>query len=132
MHPTLLSMFMLAEALYGIPKGLERAVCAVESGLRPNAVHKSDGKTDSLGICQIQEPTAKMLGFTGTREELMSPWVNSLYAGKYLRYQLDRYKGDIRKAISAYNMGSFREKADGTTYNRVYVSKVFKVWAEEL
>ena len=37
---------------------------------------------------------------------LFGPYTNATYAAKLLRYNLDRYKGDLKKAIAAYNAGS--------------------------
>lgn len=132
MSPTLLFLFATASATYGLPQGLNTAICTVESNLNPKAVNEDDGGSASLGICQIKLYTARTLGFKGTATELQRPETNIRYASAYLRSQLNRYSGDIRKAVSAYNMGTYREREDGTTYNRRYVSKVFHVWANEL
>lgn len=111
------------EAVVGLPAGLLGAICTVESGMNPNAVHKNDGKGDSLGLCQIKLSTARLVGFKGTKKQLMNAKVNAFYAAKYLKKQIKRYHGDFAKAVTAYNQG--------TTYSNggsIYMTKVFNTW----
>lgn len=77
-----------------------------------------------MGVCQIKLQTARLVGYTGKEKDLLDPGLNIYYAGKYLKKQLDRYKGDIPKAVSAYNAGTYR------TSNEAYVDKVFTAWME--
>lgn len=93
---------------FDIPANLLSAVCFTESSYKINAVHYSDGNTDSYGICQIKYETAQWLGFEGTPEDLMRPETNIYYAGKFLSYQLRRYHGNIHRALTAYNRGNAR------------------------
>ena len=97
------------------------SVCWVESKHKITAIHKNDGDSDSLGVCQIKLKTAKWLGFKGNSEELMDPENNIKYAGKYLAKQINRYKGNTKKAVIAYNRGNAKEL---TVSN--YQVKVFK------
>jgi len=98
------------------------AVCFVESGHNPHAINVSDGGSASYGYCQLKLSTARDMGFRGHVSELWhNREVNRKYASEYLRYQLKRYGGDVRKAVSAYNCGS----ACG---NRRYVKKVMDIW----
>lgn len=104
------------------PKILEGLVFT-ESSFRPSVVNLSDGNTihtQSVGLAQVKPSTAKMLGFKGTPEQLKNPIINIEYGAKYLKKQLNRYGGDYRKALSAYNAGTF------TTKNRDYVKKILK------
>lgn len=101
------------------------ALCFVESSHRVNAVHYDDGGSSSLGYCQIKLKTARWLGYKGSITNLwLNKETNKHWAGTYLRYQLKRYKGDIKKAVSAYNCG----RACGNT---LYVDKVMKAWKEK-
>ncbi len=128
---TLALAFAVSTSFFNLPPGLLSAVCWVESNHRPHAINKYDGGTPSYGICQIKEKVARDLGYNGTIKELhKNPITNAWYAAKLLKYQLDRYEGDPRKAVSAYNMGHFKERK-GKTLNRKYVSKVFKAWSED-
>jgi len=98
------------------------AICDVESGGKTNAINQNDGGTASYGVCQIKYATAKQLGFRGTVSELwLNPDTNRYWAGKYLEKQYNRYKGDILKAISAYNCGR-------ACNNKGYVRKVLSKW----
>lgn len=124
-----LAFIMTAQAL-NLPTGLQSALCFVESNHKVKAINVFDGGSPSLGVCQIKLATAKGVGFTGTAKELQETTTNVYYAGKYLKQQLKRYGGDIRKGVAAYNAGAHRENANGLTMNRKYVSKVFKAWAE--
>jgi soluble lytic murein transglycosylase-like protein len=100
-------LFSVIAAEEDVQAPLLRAVCWVESRHR-NVSRIVDGKSPSYGICQIKLATARMLGFTGQVRELKVLEVNIRYAAKYLRYQLNRYKQDWRKAVTAYNRGTFR------------------------
>lgn len=124
-------IFATVTQTFGTPPGLLSALCYVESKHRPYAFNENDGGSSSIGICQIKLGTARGLGFKGTAEELSRPKTNIYYAGKYLKTQIKRYGGDIKKAISAYNAGTHRENDLGLTLNRLYVAKVFKAWSED-
>ena len=103
----------------GVPHRLLKSICMVESKLNPKAFNKYDGGSPSYGLCQVKLKTAKWVGYRGNARGLFNPYTNAGLAGKYLRYQLDRYNGDWIKAISAYNRGSAR-----LTKNRKYVNLV--------
>lgn len=104
---------------------LLRAICTVESGLNPKALNPKDGGSASHGMCQIKYTTAKTVGYRGTEKELYNVKTNALYAAKYLKYQLQRYKGDWLKATSAYNRGSYHPS------NHKYVKRVVNVIIKE-
>ncbi len=123
-------MFIALSQAYNLPPGLLSAVCFVESSHRPTVVHVDDGGGDSVGLCQVKLGTARFLGFKGQPSALKNPNVNALLASKYLAYQLDRYDGNTIKAISAYNMGSFKLNAAGVIANKSYVLKVLKALKE--
>jgi soluble lytic murein transglycosylase-like protein len=109
----------------GVPGTLLLAICTVESG-GTNYVRAHDGPSSTFGVCQIKSETAKMLGFKGKESDLMKPKVNIEYAARYLRYQLDRYDGDICRATAAYNTGTYlpSDKVLGRPKNFGYVKKV--------
>lgn len=123
-------MFLTATQEFNLPEGMLSAICYVESGHRIHARHDDDGGSPSLGICEIKITTATMLGFTGTEKQLMRPKTNIHYAAKYLAYQIKRYK-DPMAAISAYNMGTYKEGENGFPRNQKYVNKVFSAWLEK-
>lgn len=123
----LLVLFASVSQTFNLPEGLLSSVCFVESSYNVKAVHIDDGGADSIGVCQVQHSTARLFGFHGTAAQLQNPKINAYYAGRYLSWQLNRYDGNMHKAIAAYNAGSWRIR-DGKTRNQQYVNKVFKVW----
>lgn len=98
-------LFATTSAQFKLPENLLSSLCWVESKHKVDAIHKDDGTTNSVGICQIKLKTAKWMGFKGTEKQLMDPKTNIYYAAKYLAYQHSRYKS-INKAIIAYNIGN--------------------------
>lgn len=127
---TIVLLFASATQTFNLPPKLIDSLCFVESSYRVRIVHKDDGKHNSVGVCQVQLPTARTLGYKGTEKGLLLPSVNIHYAAKYLRKQLDRYH-DVNKAVAAYNAGSYRTK-NGIAVNQAYIKKVKKTWNERL
>lgn len=108
-----------------LPILLLLSICTIETGLNPNSINLNDKPTGSYGICQVKPETAEfMLSRKVLNSELMQPYFNAEVAAKYLKYQYDRYDGDLDAVISAYNAGTFTSK------NRKYVLKVKKVMWE--
>ncbi len=64
---------------HGVPERLVRRIIMRESKYNPKARNRS-----FWGLMQISYPTAKSMGFKGTREELLNPVVNLRYAVPYL------------------------------------------------
>lgn len=61
------------------------------------------------GLAQLMPGTARQLGVNAD-----DPNANLEGGARYLRYQLDRFGGDLEKALAAYNAGPERvRKADG-------------------
>lgn len=120
---TLASLFILATTSFNLPTGLLSSICFIESGHDINAIHHDDGTTDSLGVCQVQLPTARTVGFKGTAKELMKPEVNTIVAAAYLKHQIDRYNGDIKRAVISYNIGSAKDLT-----STKYQIKVYRHW----
>lgn len=102
---SLTALFLIASINLDLPPDLLKSICTVESGLNTKAYKPKDGKSPSYGVCQIKEATARFVGFKGTKQQLMKPEVNIYYAGKYLKYQHNRYH-DWTRAICAFNKGS--------------------------
>lgn len=122
----LVAAFLAASTAFNLPPGLLSAVCWVESSHTPQAIHLHDGNTPSHGVCQVKESTARQVGYNGPVSHLRKIDVNTMIAGAYLRYQLDRYDQNVAKAIGAFNAGSYRPHK-----NQKYIDKVFKAWNEE-
>jgi soluble lytic murein transglycosylase-like protein len=124
---TFSAIIISAAKSVGISANLLLAICTVESNLT-NVLVMHDGGSPSVGICQIKKTTAFQMGFRGKLMDLMNPYANAKYSALYLKYQLDRYNGDVVKAISAYNAGTYNEsknpKSKGKPRNLKYVHKV--------
>jgi len=122
----LMALFITASTQFALPAGLLSSLCYVESSHKINAIHKDDGRGNSVGVCQIKIETAQWLGFSGTEVQLMDPAVNIYYSAKYLAYQRNRYHS-IEKAVIAYNIGHA-----GDLTSTKYSVKVFKQWRQDV
>jgi soluble lytic murein transglycosylase-like protein len=82
---------------HGLSQELLNAVMQVESGGDPQAVSRSGAR----GLMQLMPQTATMLGVSDS----FNPSMNLDGGARYLRSLLDRYDGDLDRALGAYNAG---------------------------
>lgn len=80
-----------------LPAPLVRAVIEAESAYRPCAVSNKGAE----GLMQIMPDTAAALNVS----DVFDPKQNIAAGAKYLKQLLDRYKGDSKLALAAYNAG---------------------------
>lgn len=118
----LTTLFISFSIQYGLPANLLSSLCYVESKHKISAIHRDDGGSSSLGVCQIKLSTAKGLGFKGSAKDLMRPDTNISYAAKYLSKQIHRYNS-VRLGVIAYNRGNAKHLTTSK-----YQRKVFKEW----
>lgn len=86
-----------AAASNGIDPALLKGLVSQESGFNPNA----RSGAGAVGLTQLMPGTAATLGVTNPLDP-----AQSLQGGaKYLREQLDRFGGDEKLALAAYNAG---------------------------
>lgn len=103
----------------GLDPKLIRGIVRTESSEDPAAKsHKG-----ARGLMQLMPATAKWRGFTGNDEDLHDPKVNVSLGVDYFKYLLDKYKGDVPKALSAYNQGPGNLAKEGID-NPEYAEKV--------
>ncbi|HSK20433.1 MAG TPA: lytic transglycosylase domain-containing protein [Longimicrobiales bacterium] len=72
-----------------------------ESSFRTRAV----SPVGAVGLTQLLPSTARWLVPGTTRSDLMKPETNLRVGFQYLRYLMDKYEGDEKLALTAYNRG---------------------------
>ena len=82
---------------HGIDPALLKALIRQESNFNPNAVSPAG----ATGLTQLMPATAQGLGVT----DPTNPQQAIEGGAKYLRQQLDRFGGDEKMALAAYNAG---------------------------
>lgn len=96
--------FSQSAAKYRLPESLLLALARGESNFDP----KARSSANAYGLMQILWPsTAKDLGINSL-QELLTPCVNVDAGAHYIRQLLDRYQGNLHKAVAAYNYGPGR------------------------
>lgn len=104
---------------HGVDPALIRAVIQAESGGDPYAVSPAGAQ----GLMQLMPETARELGVT----DPFDPQQNIQAGTRYLRMLLDRYNGDVRLALEAYNrgMGNLERDPGGTpAETRLYIARI--------
>ncbi len=82
----------------GLPVPMVRAVIEQESGYRPCAVSPKGAR----GLMQLMPDTAGDLSV----KDVFDPKENIAAGSKYLKQLLDKYKGNNKLALAAYNAGT--------------------------
>lgn len=105
---------------HGLDPALVLAVVSVESGFRADAVSRKGAQ----GLMQLMPGTARELGVTRP----FDPAANLDGGTRYLNSLLHQYKGDLKRALAAYNAGPGAVKRHGGVppyrETRDYVQKV--------
>lgn len=102
--PKFLSAVAAASKKYGVPADLLAAQIQAESGWRPDA----RSPAGALGISQFMPGTAKGYGINP-----LDPLQSIDAQGKMMGSLLKSYKGDVAKALAAYNAGAGAVKKYG-------------------
>lgn len=97
---------------HAVPLELVKGLIGQESQFNPNAYRfeplsptTTADDDASRGLMQVLYATARGEGYTGTATGLFEVAPNIEFGVRYLRRQLDRSRGDVAAAISAYNGG---------------------------
>ena len=98
---------------YRVDREIIYSVIKIESNFREHIIsHKG-----AVGLMQIMPPTGEWMAESHdlpySREMLLDPVYNIKIGTLYLHYLMDRYDGDIKKVLVAYNAGPSRLK-DGS------------------
>ena len=118
-------MFIIQTAShYQIDPALIKAIIMAESGYNTKAVSKRGAK----GLMQLMPETAQSLGV----EDIFNPHQNITGGVQYFKQMVNRFNGDLKLALAAYNAGSRNVR----NYNGVppfkathsYIKKVFKYY----
>lgn len=119
-----------ASASERLEPALLRAVIRVESAFN----HRAVSRAGATGLMQIMPMTAAELGKPQALDH-RNPRANILTGAHYLRSLIDRFRGDLRLAVAAYNAGPKAViKYRGVPpypETRRYVKKVFAALAKE-
>ncbi len=97
----------LAAAIYdvalseGVDPGLAFRLVRTESGFNPNA----KSKAGAVGYTQVLPSTARLYEPGLTNRQLFDRSTNLRLGFRYLRDLLERYNGNLRLALLAYNRG---------------------------
>jgi soluble lytic murein transglycosylase-like protein len=116
-----------ASRKYGVEPGLIKAVISVESGGNPNALSPAGAQ----GLMQLMPKTAAELGVNNP----LDPAENIMAGTRYLRQLLDRYWGNVRLALAAYNwgMGNLEKRPDAMPKEtKNYIIKVENLYRTHL
>jgi soluble lytic murein transglycosylase-like protein len=107
---------------YNLSPGLIRGVIQAESNFRVNVVSRAGAQ----GLMQLMPATAKELGVT----KPLDIDQNIDGGARYLRKMLDRFGGDVKLALAAYNAGpgTVRKYAGNVPYRETiqYVNRVMR------
>ena len=110
-----------AAKTHGIDNELIRAVIQVESGWNPNA----RSKVGAMGLMQLKPGTARELGVKNAYD----PAQNIAGGSKYLARLVKKYKGDVSKALMAYNCGPGNvNKGRIPKASKAYAKKVMGIY----
>lgn len=90
-----------AAAEYDIDPEIAFGLVRAESSFRNQAT----SRVGAVGLTQLMPRTAVWMEPGVTRNQLRDPETNLRVGFKYLRYLLDKYEGDEKLALLAYNRG---------------------------
>ena len=125
-HKDLDRLITNAAKTYDLDPALIKAVIKAESAFDPRAVSFKGAK----GLMQLMPATAREMNVV----DAFNPRDNISGGTRYLRYLLDRYQGDVKLALAAYNMGPERIRENKNIppirETRLYLQRVMKYYQD--
>jgi soluble lytic murein transglycosylase-like protein len=121
--PSISDVISRASRRYGVEESLIKAVIQVESNFKSKAVSPAGAQ----GLMQLMPATAAGLGVTDS----FNPEQNIMAGTRFLKDLLNRYGGDLDKALAAYNWGPGnvdRGKKQLPQETREYLVRVKKLY----
>jgi len=119
-HPIILK----AANRFQVDPALVKAIIMAESGYDPRAISKVGAK----GLMQLMPATAEELGV----EDIFNPKHNINAGVGYFKKLLNRFDGDIKLALAAYNAGTGKVRqyqgVPPFKATRYYIKKVFEYY----
>lgn len=110
---------------YDVDPALVKAIIKAESGYNPKAISKRGAK----GLMQLMPGTAKALGV----KDCFNPEHNINGGVKYFKELLERFNGNVKLSLAAYNAGARKVRLYGGVppfkATRYYVEKVFEYYS---
>lgn len=109
--------------LIGISSIWALAIAEQESGFTCNVISKADAH----GIMQVLYTTAKQMGYTDKKENLLRCSESIKYGIRYLKFVFDKANGDLCLASNKYFNGANSSYTDkGKAYCRQVLTRVKK------
>jgi soluble lytic murein transglycosylase-like protein len=109
---------------YKIDPCLVKAIIMAESGYNPKAISKRGAK----GLMQLMPSTAEALGV----EDIFNPKQNISGGIRYFKQLVNKFDGDVKLALAAYNAGSQKvqhyQGIPPYKSTQYYIEKVFKYY----
>lgn len=118
------SLIVETACRYKVEPAIIKAIIMAESGFNPKAV----SKVGARGLMQLMPRTARSLGV----KDIFKPAHNIDAGVRYFKHLLDKYDGEIKLALAAYNAGSDNVRKYGGVppfkETKFYINKVLKYY----
>ena len=125
---TMDAIFERAAQKYGVSASLLKAIGKAESNFNASVVSSAG----AIGVMQLMPGTARSLGVTNPYDAEQ----NIMGGAKYISQMLDRYDGDVKLALAAYNAGPGNvDKYGGVppfTETQNYVNRVLEYMGDNV